>query len=136
MRMENEAKGLCVVCDAPVPNTGSFTCVKCGKICKVEITPAGPKSMATTGKQVFVIGDAKSRCCGADVEMEKRLTCSPVCHEKYVQELIDQFGRYKKVVDAPTGIAYRVPTRDIIEIGVHQTDLPRYPRWEDDPSGE
>jgi hypothetical protein len=31
------------------------------------------------------------------------------------------------VVDGATGVAHRVPTRDIIERGIRQADLRRYP---------
>jgi len=41
-----------------------------------------------------------------------------------------EFGIYKKVVDIDTGKIHRVPTRDIIEKGLRQQDLRRYPEWE------
>lgn len=53
-------------------------------------------------------------------------------HEEFVALLEKTFGKYKKVVDATTGIAYRVPTRYIIEHGLKQTELHRFPLWVDE----
>jgi len=58
-----------------------------------------------------------------------RATCSDDCHEKLVEMLEREFGRYKKVVGVVTGKAYRVPTRDIIEKGLRYEDLGKYPEW-------
>jgi hypothetical protein len=41
-----------------------------------------------------------------------------------------QFGTYKKVLDMDTGVAFKVPLRDIIEKGLKQRDLKNYPEWE------
>jgi hypothetical protein len=46
-----------------------------------------------------------------------------------VSKLVKIFGEFKKVVDAVTGKAYRVPTRDIIEKGLRHADLVKYPEW-------
>lgn len=59
------------------------------------------------------------------------MTCSDQCHQVLVNQLVAQVGEFKKVVRQSTGIAYRVPTRDIIEGGLREQDLDRYPRWED-----
>lgn len=58
-----------------------------------------------------------------------RVTCSDECHEKLVDRLESEFGIYKKVVDIETGKIHRVPTRDIIEKGLRQQDMRRYPEW-------
>jgi len=50
--------------------------------------------------------------------------------EKLTQELIARGGEFKKVVRMRTGVAYKVPTRDIIEKGIREPDLDRYPLWE------
>lgn len=70
------------------------------------------------------------RCfiCGGPC-LPGRVTCSDGCHGKLVDRLERDFGRYKKVVDLTTGMAHRVPTRDIIERGLKQEDLRKYPRW-------
>jgi hypothetical protein len=47
-----------------------------------------------------------------------------------------RFGKYKKVVRASTGVAYKVPTRDIIEHGLKERELDKYPLWPDsEPAG-
>lgn len=60
------------------------------------------------------------------------LTCSDQCHEELVKRLIAEFGEYKKIVRQSTGVAYRVPTRDIIERGLKEEELEQYPVWEED----
>lgn len=64
-------------------------------------------------------------------EQGRDQTCSDDCHQVLVWRLLAEFGEFKKVVRASTGIAYRVPTRDIIEKGLRGEDLDRYPIWED-----
>lgn len=58
------------------------------------------------------------------------MTCSKICHDKYVIQMIEEYGLFKKVIDATSGIAYKVPTRLIIEEGVKQEDLKNYSLWE------
>lgn len=60
----------------------------------------------------------------------RELTCSDECHEELVRRLVAEFGEFKKVVRASTGVAYKVPTSDIIESGLREQDLDRYPLWE------
>ena len=60
------------------------------------------------------------------------MTCSDACHDELVSRLIAEFGEFKKVADQTTGIAYKVPTRDIIEKGIRWRDLNRYPLWEEE----
>jgi len=69
--------------------------------------------------------------CGVSIPVD-RLTCGDDCHEKAVDFIESQFGVYKKVVDAVSGIIYRVPIRDIIELGLKQQDLKNYPPWEEE----
>jgi hypothetical protein len=38
-------------------------------------------------------------------------------------------GKYKQVVDQETGVAYRVPTRYIIEKGLKYENLKNFPLW-------
>lgn len=73
------------------------------------------------------------RCiiCGTFYEPGRETTCSEDCHDKLVACLIKQFGEFKKVVRQSTGVAYKVPTRDIIEFGISEPELDRYPRWEE-----
>ena len=44
-----------------------------------------------------------------------------------VDKLEREFGTYKKVTDLETGNIYTVPTRDIVEKGLKQQDLKKYP---------
>jgi len=48
-----------------------------------------------------------------------------------VRHLVVEFGEFKKVVRKTTGVAYKVPTRDIIEHGVKEQELDRYPLWKE-----
>ena len=67
--------------------------------------------------------------CGSPCIGARLVTCSDECHEKLVDRMEHEFGIYKKVVDLETGKTHRVPTRDIIEKGLRQQDLRRYPEW-------
>ncbi len=69
--------------------------------------------------------------CGTPITAD-RLTCSDDCHEKAVDFIESQYGYYKKVVDAVSGITYRVPVRDIIELGLKHSDLVNYPAWDEE----
>lgn len=62
------------------------------------------------------------------------LTCSDGCHEELVKRLIADLGEFKKVVRQSTGVAYKVPTKDIIERGLKEENLDQYPLWEEQPS--
>jgi hypothetical protein len=68
--------------------------------------------------------------CGKSYVIGRLPTCSEECHRKLVEKLIKGFGEYKKVIDAETGKAYKVPVRDIIEKGLKYKDLINYPPWE------
>lgn len=59
------------------------------------------------------------------------LTCGPKCHGELIQRMVAVLGEYKQVVDAATGLSHRVPTRDILEIGIKQAELSKYPIWEE-----
>jgi len=69
--------------------------------------------------------------CGTTYDQGREMSCSDACHEKLIRHLIDELGKFKKIVRAATGVAYKVPTRDIIEKGVQEQDLDQYPKWED-----
>lgn len=58
-------------------------------------------------------------------------TCSQTCHGELINHLIARFGEFKKVVRMSTGVAYKVPTRDILEEGIQEQYLDQYPLWED-----
>lgn len=42
-----------------------------------------------------------------------------------------RFGKYKKITLITTGKVYKVPTRDILTVGINGTDLEKYPEWEE-----
>jgi len=67
-------------------------------------------------------GKFRSSCCGADVQISRRITCSGPCHEELVRRLIDEFGEYKVVVNAE-GVKHLVPTRYIIERGLRHDEI-------------
>jgi len=72
--------------------------------------------------------------CGRHYIVGRLFTCgSDECHEKLVDWLVEEFGEFKKVVDAESGIAYRVPMRDILERGLRYANLLNYPKWEEPP---
>ena len=73
--------------------------------------------------------DAKSKCCNADVDMHQKITCSNSCHEKFILQMTDKYGPFKKVIDQETNIAYKIPIRVIIEQGLTFSDLKKYPKW-------
>jgi len=70
--------------------------------------------------------------CGNPFTRGRLYTCSEECHKKLIVQLVNIFGEYKKVVDAVTGKAYKVPTRDILEKGLRHADLPKYPEWREE----
>ncbi len=53
-------------------------------------------------------------------------------HPEHLNRLITELGEYKKVVDAASGVAYKVPTKDIITKGLKQQELDKYPVWEEE----
>lgn len=61
-----------------------------------------------------------------------KMTCSNGCHEEFVARLEREFGTHKRMVRSSTGEEFRVPVRDIVEVGVQERDLDHYPRWSDD----
>ena len=64
---------------------------------------------------------------------QDRMTCGkPKCHEAFVDKMIASFGQFKKVTRMTTGQTFKVPIRDIIERGVREQDLDKYPLWEED----
>jgi hypothetical protein len=61
-----------------------------------------------------------------------RTTCGkPECHEKLVQKIIAEYGEFKKVTRMSTGQTFKVPVRDIIEKGIREQELDKYPIWEE-----
>lgn len=73
------------------------------------------------------------RCviCQQIYDRGRELTCSDECHEELVRRLVADSGEFKKVVRLSTGVAYKVPTRDIIEKRIRVENLGHYPIWEE-----
>jgi len=74
--------------------------------------------------------------CGKPYLPGRLYTCSDECHKKLIDQLVKEFGEYKKVVDAETGKTYKVPTRDILEHGLSYEDLWQYPEWKENEDGK
>ena len=122
MNFENANQSLCVICECPIADGGSYRCRQCRKVCEVFSTVRSPGN--------FLLVDVTSQCCGADVDMLKSITCCAACHEAFVGEMEREFGTHKKIVRMRTGEEFRVPVRDMIEVGVREEELDKYPRWE------
>lgn len=69
--------------------------------------------------------------CETYYEGGREITCSDTCHEILILKLERKFGKFKKVVRSSTGVAYRVPLREIAEKGLREQDLDRYPVWKE-----
>lgn len=123
IQFENAKKGQCVICGERIDMPAVWMCRQCLKQCDVDDSRIIEKT-----KDKMLI-DIKSKCCSADVQSVGRLTCSEKCHEYFVKKLEKEFGESKIVIDETTGIAYKIPTRDVIEKGLTWKDLSKYPQW-------
>ena len=123
MNPGDEFRGLCVMCKKPTEGERYIFCLKCKRKCEICVHGGAPPPPNVIGMY-----EVKSVCCGADIQWAGSITCSKHCHEELVTEFEKKFGPEKIIMDAETGIEYRVPTRDMIEIGVRHVDLPKYPK--------
>lgn len=64
-------------------------------------------------------------------EGSEGITCSEKYHNILVQTFETMYGKYKKVTDDVTGKSYKVPIRYIVEHGLKQMELERFPLWEE-----
>jgi hypothetical protein len=115
---DNVEKNLCVICDIALQTVSFVVCQKCNNISRFDYKIIGPNVL-----------DIKSTCCNADVNVQQKITCSDLCHIKLVDYMIEDTGKYQKVIDTETGTAHRVPTRLIIEEGITQQHLKEFPKW-------
>lgn len=83
----------------------------------------------TNSDKVYRVGICP--VCGKFGPLTRLFTCSDACHDKLVDNLVAEFGEFKKVVRVTTGEAFKVPTRDILERGIRERDLDQYPKWDD-----
>lgn len=68
--------------------------------------------------------------CGVTYLPGRDTTCCQECHDKLVNYMIWKHGEFKKVIRVTTGEAFKVPLRDILESGVREEELDKYPKWE------
>ena len=127
MNMANIQRGRCVICNELLADKRQITCLSCHKPCEIDKSNF-PQNVPENQPVVF---DAKSACCGSDVDLGAHATtCGTECHELLVGEYEQMWGTYKKIIDASTNIAYKVPTRVLIESGIRAEELPNFPRWD------
>jgi len=113
-------ESLCVICKISLDTPSYFICNECNKICQII------QSKISNSVQIV---DIKSTCCNSDIESHQRITCGDDCHEKFIEKMLTEHGLFKKVIDQETNIAYKVPTRIIIEEGLKQEELKNFPEW-------
>ena len=121
IKYQNVEKNLCVICDIPLKTISFVVCQKCNSVSTFDYKIVGENVL-----------DLKSTCCNADVNVQQKITCSDLCHLKFVDFLIDEKGNYQKVIDVESGKAHKVPTRLIIEKGITQMDLKCFPLWKNE----
>ena len=125
IRWEWQIEGRCVACGQLIPDQGVCICRSCRRVCRVTMGPASPPPVPED--PVYALLDVKRECCGADVDVQTKVTCSDPCHEVLVADIERKFGAEKIVVDIATGKRHRVPTRVLIERGLPTKELPQYP---------
>lgn len=64
----------------------------------------------------------------------RSMACSDGCYTDMKALIIKHHGAFKKCVDY-NGVAHRVPTEDIIERSIQESDLTKYPRWDEPAKG-
>lgn len=117
----------CLVCGTKLPEVSLAFCQECTFPCELTTTEAPPADLPNG---TLAMLDFKSVCCNADIDiLPRKATCSPECHEMFVRRCEKELGEYRKVISITRGMAYKVPTRVIIEQGIREQDLPRFPLW-------
>ena len=109
---------MCVICDKMIHVLNYVICQKCNAVSEWNYKIVGPDTL-----------DIKSTCCNADVNIQQKITCSDLCHTKFVDFMVEESGEFKKVLDMETGKFHKVPTRLIIEEGITQSRLKEFPEW-------
>ncbi|MEK6880021.1 MAG: hypothetical protein AABY22_10455 [Nanoarchaeota archaeon] len=122
--MENYLAKNCIICHNQIAPS-SVICAICRQPCSIG-------NMPEEVRQKPVIFDAKSNCCDGDIDFATiKNTCSDECHEALVKKMEHDFGKFKRVVDAESGLVHKIPVRTIIENGIKQTNLKNFPLWDD-----
>lgn len=127
MILENAVKGLCVICSQQMVDHAKHVCKKCGKLCAIKHRDMPIDEDMTPG---FRLLDVKSKCCNADVIISGTITDCEACHEILISEMELMHGKFKRVIDGATGIEHKVPLRLIIEHGLTQAELHKFPLWD------
>ena len=127
MKLENAAKGLCVICSQQMGKQAKHICKRCMKICTIKQRTEPRDAENTPG---FRLMDIKSVCCNADIFITGSITDSDACHDILISEMELFHGKFQKVIDGATGIEHKVPLRLIIEHGLAQEDLHKFPLWD------
>jgi len=80
------------------------------------------------------IDDIEGIClCGHKVRLtaaERRKLWDNARGREVLAWIKSEFGEFKKVTEAATGLTYKVPTEDIVIYGLQAGDLPYYLLWE------
>ena len=121
IKFENVEKSLCVICDVKLQVTNFMICRNCNEITHFDYRIIGENIL-----------DIKSKCCNADINIQQKITCSDICHDKFVELLIIEKGVYQKIIDAESGKTHKVPTIVVIEEGITQNQLKNFPLWNED----
>lgn len=125
--MENAAKGLCVICSQQMVEHSKHICKRCGKLCSLKNRDMPIDEAQTPG---FRLMDIKSKCCNSDIIISGSITDSQACHEILITEMELMHGKFKRIIDGATGIEHKVPLRLLIENGLSQKDLHKFPLWD------
>ncbi len=115
---KNVEKNLCVMCNESIKTVSFIVCQKCNAISQFDYKIVGTNTV-----------DIKSICCNSGVNVQQKITCSDLCHFRFVEYVIEEKGKYQKVIDVETGKTHRVPRRLIIEEGLTQPHLKEFPEW-------
>ena len=118
IKFENVEKAQCVICDVKLLIASFMICRRCNKVANYDYRIVGENVL-----------DVKSKCCNDDVTIQQKITCSDICHDKFVELLIGDKGKYQKIIDIESGKAHKIPTIVVIEEGITQPQLKNYPLW-------
>jgi ribosomal protein S27AE len=105
----------------PINNAWGFGCPYCGTYWSIYYDPPDGMSREEWEKEF-------QKRAPKDYEIYAR---NLPRREKIVQHCIATFGEFKKVTRSSTGESFKVPVRDILEKGIKERELDKYPRWKE-----
>ena len=94
-QLEWQFERRCVACGQLIPDQGVCICRSCRRVCRVTMGPASPSPVPEY--PVYALLVVKSMCCGADVDVQTKFSCSDTCHEVLVADIERKFGAEKIV---------------------------------------